>query len=115
VRSRTKVQKLGNRERRIFVTISDFEDNEARYALNPHSIFNRPEYEQVNTANEIINAIHETNANSLSALLINEHEESRFWNISAWATKLQVSLITICAIVLGGDHLDTIVEIQVSP
>ena len=79
----------------------DLVDNEAQYSFRRHTIFETPEYEQTNSVNEIINSIHETNANSLSALLVNEHHESRFWDIGAWATRLQLSLISVCAIVLA--------------
>jgi hypothetical protein len=40
--------------------------------------FDQSEYEQINAVNEIVNKIHETNTRSLSAILVNEKEESRF-------------------------------------
>jgi hypothetical protein len=55
----------------------DIEDEEARYVSPVSNPFERAEYEQTNSFNEIIIPIHETNSNSLSAILVNEHEESR--------------------------------------
>ena len=56
---------------------SDIEDEEARYVSPVSNPFERAEYEQTNSFNEIIIPIQETNSNSLSAILVNEHEESR--------------------------------------
>ena len=80
---------------------SDLEDNEARYAIPISNPFERAEYEQDNSVNEIINAIHESNSHSLSATLVNEHEESRWWSLHACSAKLQTALITVCAAVSG--------------
>jgi hypothetical protein len=80
---------------------SDIEDNEARFISPVFNPFERSEYEQTNSVNEIINAIHETNSNSLSAIIINEHEDSRWWSLHAWSAKLQTALITVCAAVSG--------------
>lgn len=55
----------------------DIEDEEARYVSPVSNPFERAEYEQTNSFNEIIIPIQETNSNSLSAILVNEHEESR--------------------------------------
>jgi hypothetical protein len=80
---------------------SELEDNEARYAIPISNPFERAEYEQANSVNEIIHAIHESNSHSLSAILVNEHEESRWWSLHAWSAKLQTALITVCAAVSG--------------
>jgi hypothetical protein len=63
--------------------------------LNSHDVLERPEYEQINAVNEIANKIHESNTRSLSAILVNEKEESRFWSFSSWAAKIKASLITV--------------------
>jgi hypothetical protein len=68
---------------------SDIEDDEVRYISPVSNPFERAEYEQTNSVNEIINAIHETNSNCLSAIIINEHKESRWWSLSPWSSKLE--------------------------
>jgi predicted membrane protein len=73
---------------------TELEDNEAQYLLNSHDIFERSEYEKINAVNEIVNKIRESNTRSLSAILVNEKEESRFWSFSSWAAKIKASLIT---------------------
>jgi hypothetical protein len=55
--------------------------------LNSHDIFERSEYEKINAVNEIVNKISESNTRSLSAILVNEKEESRFWSFISWAVK----------------------------
>ena len=80
---------------------SDIEDDDARYISPISNPFERAEYEQTNSANEIINAIHETNSNSLSAIIINEHEESRWWSLSSWSSKLEKTLITMCCVIVA--------------
>ena len=79
---------------------TELEDNEAQYLLNSHDIFERPEYEQINAVNEIVNKIHESNTRSLSAILVNEREESRFWSFTSWAAKMRASLITVILVVI---------------
>jgi hypothetical protein len=79
---------------------TELEDNEAQYLLNSHDIFERPEYEQINAVNEIVNKIHESNTRSLSAILVNEKDESRFWSFSSWAAKIKASLITVVSVVI---------------
>jgi hypothetical protein len=66
---------------------TELEDNEAQYMLNSHDIFERSEYEKINAVNEIVNKISESNTRSLSAILVNEKEESRFWSFISWAVK----------------------------
>ena len=80
---------------------SDIEDDEAQYISPVSNLFERAEYEQTNSVNEIINAIHETNSNSLSAIIINEHEESRWWSLSSWSSKLEKTLITMCCAIVA--------------
>jgi N-acyl-L-homoserine lactone synthetase len=36
----------------------------------------------------------------LSAILVNEKEESRFWSFSNWAAKIKASLITVVSVVI---------------
>jgi hypothetical protein len=81
---------------------SDIVDDEAQYISPASNPFERAEYEQTNSVNEIINAIHETNSNSLSAIIINEHEESRWWSVYSWTNKLQSALVATCCVVGGG-------------
>ena len=81
---------------------SDIEDDEAQYISPASNPFERAEYEQTNSVNEIINAIHETNSNSLSAIIINEHEESRWWSVYSWTNKLQSALVATCCVFGGG-------------
>jgi predicted membrane protein len=50
--------------------------------------------------NEIVNKIHESNTRSLSAILKNEKEESRFWSFNSWAAKIKASLITVVSVVI---------------
>ena len=103
---------IGEKWQEIFPTVhlvtlhlarkfSDLEDNEARYAIPISDPFERAEYEQANSVNEIINAIHESNSPNLSAILVNEHKESRWWSLHPWSAKLQTALITFCAAVSG--------------
>jgi hypothetical protein len=68
--------------------------------LNSHDIFERPEYEQINAVNEIVNKIHESKTRSLSAIYVKEKEESRFWSFSTWAAKIKASLITVVSVVI---------------
>ena len=82
-------------------SFSDIEDDEAQYISPVSNPFERAEYEQTNSVNEIINAIHETNSNSLSAIIINEHEESRWWSLSSWSSKLEKTLITMCCVIVA--------------
>jgi hypothetical protein len=74
---------------------TELEDNEAQYLLNSHDVLERPEYEQINAVNEIVNKIHESNTRSLSVILVSEKEESRFWSFSSWAVKIKASLFTV--------------------
>ena len=80
---------------RLTAKFEELEDNEAQYMINAHDIFDRPEYESVNSVNEIVSRIHESNSKSLSAILVNEHEESHTWSMQGWTSKLQASLITV--------------------
>jgi hypothetical protein len=75
----------------------ELEDNETQYLINSHDIFDRPEYEAIISVNEIVSRIHETNSKSLSAIIVNEHEKSRHWNLQEWTSKLQASLISVIA------------------
>ena len=51
--------------------------------------------------NELATLIHETNADSLSPLLINSEAESRFWDASRWSASLKSTLyITIGLVIL---------------
>jgi hypothetical protein len=77
---------------------TELEDNEAQYLLNSHDIFERSEYEKINAVNEIVNKIRESNTRSLSAILVNEKEESRFWSFISWAAKFKASLITVVSV-----------------
>ena len=72
-----------------FSAAFQLEDDEVRYISPVSNPFERAEYEQTNSVNEIINAIHETNSNCLSAIIINEHKESRWWSLSPWSSKLE--------------------------
>jgi nitrogenase subunit NifH len=75
----------------------ELEDKEAQYLINSHDIFDRPEYKAIISVNEIVSKIHESNSKSLSAIIVNEHEESRHWNLQGWKSKLQASLISFIA------------------
>ena len=67
-------------------------DNEFRYQLNHHDVYKLPEFEQVNTLNELATRIHDSNADALSSLVLNAKSDSRFWNISHWTTSLKTGL-----------------------
>lgn len=85
---------------RLTSKFEELEDNEARYLINSHDISTRPEYESINSVNEIVSRIHESNSKSLSVILVNEHEDSRSWSLHGWASKLQTSLITVISAAL---------------
>jgi hypothetical protein len=82
---------------RLTAKFEELEDNEAQYVINSYDIFYRQEYEAINSVNEIIGRIHESNSKSLSAIKVNEHEESRHWDLQTWTSKLQASLISVIA------------------
>jgi hypothetical protein len=82
---------------RLTAKFEELEDNEAQYVINSHDIFYRSEYEAINSVNEIVSRIHESNSKSLSAIIVNEHEESCHWNLRGWTSKLQASLISVIA------------------
>ncbi len=85
---------------RLTSKFEELEDNEAQYLINSHDISTRPEYESINSVNEIVSRIHESNSKSLSVILVNEHEDSRSWSLHGWASKLQTSLITVISAAL---------------
>jgi hypothetical protein len=80
---------------RLTAKFEELEDNEAQYVINSHDISYRHEYEAINSVNEIVGRIHESNSKSLSAIIVNEHEESRHWDLRRWTSKLQTSLISV--------------------
>jgi hypothetical protein len=82
---------------RLTAKFEELEDNEAQYVINSHDISYRHEYEAINSVNEIVGRIHESNSKSLSAIIVNEHEESRHWDLRRWTAKLQTSLISVIA------------------
>jgi hypothetical protein len=82
---------------RLTAKFEELEDNEAQYVINSHDIVYRQEYEAINSVNEIVGRIHESNSKSLSAIIVNEHEKSRHWDLRRWTSKLQTSLISVIA------------------
>ena len=56
----------------------ELDDNENQYLIPHHGAHRTAEYEQLNTMNELATRIHETNADSLSPLLINSRSRVTF-------------------------------------
>ncbi len=82
---------------RLTSKFAQLADNEYSYQINHHDVYKLPEYEQVNSLNELVTRVHETNADALSSLVVNAKSESRFWNISYWSTSLKTGFYaTIC-------------------